>query len=172
MYLSEVPHTNSHNGKTRIGWLLLVATLFVFACGSKQVLAEVDAEAPKILFLNYNISKTDSGIAASFINQIVADGKVKGYVPTFFEQKIGTFEVVQQDEKKRPIQQHFVENPLTPNLEAINDNGEFERHQMDFDKAQLSLRLPLYKATKFVTLRYWNQETQAQTLLTTQIILP
>lgn len=79
-------------------------------------------------------------------------GKVKAK-PDINPSHDSDWECDQMDSSKNILQRTYIANPFQYQAEYINDNNELETRTIELDSAQISLRLQLYKNSKFVTLR-------------------
>ena len=81
-------------------------------------------ETPKILFVNYKISKgPDKSIQVELINTIVANGTFKNTDEGLPSQNKGDYVCLQLDSEGGIIDQLPVSNPLIKNIEHVNDEG-------------------------------------------------
>tara|TARA_R110002096_G_scaffold116562_2_gene252468 strand:- start:1516 stop:1989 length:474 start_codon:yes stop_codon:yes gene_type:complete len=136
----------------------MISTLLVIisiSCGAKKsspqenVILEIN---PKLIFLNYSISKKENGEKnIQFINQIVTDGKLKSNGVIFVKNpKKGDLKCTQLDENSNELQNLFIENPLTKMIEFVNDSLSFEKKNVNLENNELSLRLQLHNKTKSI----------------------
>jgi hypothetical protein len=127
----------------------------MFACGIKKnkpqdnEIAELN---PKLIFLNYSITKNENGEKSiKFINQIVADGKLKNISKNFIKNPaIGDLKCSQLDQNSKELQILFIENPLEQVIEFVNDSLSFEKKSVILEKNEISLRLQLHSKTKSI----------------------
>ena len=107
---------------------------------------------PKLIFLNYSISKKENGKKnIQFINQIVTDGKLKSNSVIFVKKpKKGDLKCTQIDKNSNELQSLFIENPLVKLIEFVNDSLRFEKKNVNLENNELSLRLQLHTKTKSI----------------------
>ena len=127
----------------------------IIACGSKQFAVqenEIPKINPKLIFLNYSISKNENGEKnIKFINQIVTDGKLKSNSMNFLkEPSIGDLKCTQLDKSSNELQILFIENPLKKVIEFVNDSLNFEKKTVNLKNNELSLRLQLNSKTESI----------------------
>jgi len=107
---------------------------------------------PKILFLNYQISRdsTKTNYNAQLINMILKDGTIK-------EDQI--------------INHCHIPNPLDKSVEYVNDARQLEQKMIHLDSAQFSVRLQIEPGASSILLnRFIGNETEAKLLLKTPIL--
>jgi hypothetical protein len=143
---------NSSKILKSIGPFLLF--ILLIACASKQPVIingpEIE-EHPKLLFINYMISKTAEGEKnIKLINQIITDGNLKKLNKTSDEKSFGDLECTTLDKDLNQIGTHLIKNPLKKIIEYINDLGNFEKKILDLDSAQFSIRLQLQTNVKYI----------------------
>lgn len=154
--------------------LLFIGLTSYVSCGMKaqQLTSEVNQEqGPKLLFLNYSISKTNSGKKdVSFINKVIADGRLKDMSNKQPLSGLEDITCIQFDKNKVAVEQTYVKNPLKPVVEYVNDDGELEKRQLDLDTAQFSIKLQLDARTSYITLFLMDTSGAPSTeLITTSI---
>ena len=147
-----------------------------FSCASKKnkVANETDIETlpPKIVFLNYTISKDSNGKKhIRFINKIITDGKLKNNSDTYFKTgTVGDLKCSQLDKDSVAIKTIIIENPLSKTIEYLNDSLIFESRKMELNRAPLSLRLSLYDQTKYISIAEITDSLQnSRPLITTKL---
>ncbi|MFI1745331.1 hypothetical protein [Thalassobellus sediminis] len=135
--------------------ILLLIALLGMTCGIKKSIAQEDVTQdinPKLLFLNYTISKDEnSKKSIQFINKIVTDGIAKSnsnkYIKT---SRIGDLKCFQLDKDSIEINHVIIRNPLSKTIESVNDSLIFENTNIILNKAPISLRLQLHNKTKLI----------------------
>ncbi|PKQ43517.1 hypothetical protein [Confluentibacter flavum] len=138
-------------------YLLLIALLALqISCASKKTI-EVnetinEAIPPKLIFLNYTISKDANGNKhIQFINKIITDGKLKNNTETYLKTSaVGDLKCTQLDKDSIEIKTVIIENPLSKIIEYVNDSLIFESKKIELNRAPLSLRLALHDKTKYI----------------------
>ena len=143
--------------KTHIHIFLLIVLLALqISCASKKNVAVnetiIEELPPKLIFLNYTISKDDHGNKhIQFINKIIADGKLKNNTETYLKTgAVGDLKCSQLDKDSLEIKTVIIENPLSKIIEYVNDSLIFESKKIELNRAPLSLRLPLHDKTKYI----------------------
>ena len=141
---------------------LFLLMILVIACASKQQVLENEAETeqqPKLLFLNYTISKSDNDKKTiSLINQKITDGALKKTTKPNYKTSFGDLECITLDKNLNQIEAHSIKNPLTKIVEYINDLGNFEKKLIELDSAQFSIRLQLDSKVKYLRISELTQE--------------
>jgi hypothetical protein len=139
--------------KVKIIFALLLLEVFT-SCALKKNASENTTEDinPKIIFLNYTISKEKYGKKnIQLINKIITDGKLKNNSNNYL--KIGSIEDLkcsQLNKDSIEIEHVFIKNPLSKIVEYVNDSLIFENKKLELKSAALSLRLQLNSKTKFI----------------------
>lgn len=158
--------------------IFFLATLVMLqiSCASKKnkVINEtvIETPPPKIVFLNYTISKDDNGNKhIQFINKIITEGKLKNNSDTYFKTgTVGDLKCSQLDKDSVAIKTIIIKNPLSKTIEYLNDSLNFESKKMELNRAPLSLRLPLYDQTKYISIAEITDSLQhSQHLITTKL---
>lgn len=136
--------------------MLYFTVLLMMACASKKNIETkpiTEESHPKLLFLNYIISKSELGKSVSFVNKLITDGKLKANGNTYLEKGlVGDLKCSQLNADSIEISHVYVKNPLSKTIEYINDSLTFENKHLELDKAALSLKLQLDTRTKFITI--------------------
>lgn len=127
------------------------------SCGTKKSSVQegaIEEINPKLLFLNYTISKDKSDKKSiQFINKIIADGKAKSNSNKYFNTgKVGDLKCAQLDKDSTEINHVIIKNPLLKTIESLNDSLIFENKNIILNKAPISLRLQLNSKTKLIVI--------------------
>ncbi|MFI1771787.1 hypothetical protein [Thalassobellus citreus] len=135
--------------------ILLLIVLLVMSCGTKKSITQKDVTQeinPKLLFLNYTISKDKNGKKSiQFINKIVTEGKAKPNSNKHIKTgRIGDLKCFQLDKDSTEINHVIIKNPLSKTIESVNDSLIFENKNVILNKAPISLRLQLHNKTKLI----------------------
>lgn len=153
-----------------IQMLLLIGFTSFFSCDMKaqQLTSEINkVEAPKLLFLNYNITKDSSGKKVlSYMNKVIVDGRLKDLSnrqPLYGD---GDIKCIQLDKNKVALELTYIKNPLKPIVEYVNDNGELEKRQLELESAQIPIKLQLNERTAYIQLLLIDAFGKASTELT------
>ena len=82
--------------------------LIITSCGSNKSIQQVDVQAeanPKLIFLNYTISKTGDGFKqVQFINKRITEGRLKKATTNYLNSgKIGDLKCAQLDKQSNEI---------------------------------------------------------------------
>lgn len=153
--------------------LLLVILSLFNACGSYKITEPSQASietSSSIIFLSYSIKKNSNGSRnIQFINKITKKGKVKN-INSNEPGVSGDLVCVQLDKKLNILQRIIIKDPLTKNIEFINDSGVFQRKQIILDSIKFSIRLQLNPHAKFISISdYSTFENEEKLLIKTQI---
>ncbi|WP_370477895.1 hypothetical protein [Tamlana flava] len=155
--------------------LLMFVLLDVASCGSKRSIPQADAQTeanPKIIFLNYTISKSDDGHKqALLLNKTITDGKLKKASSNYINSgEIGDLKCIQLDKQSKELQVVTIKNPLSKIVEFVNDSLIFERKQIDLENVTLSLRLQLNTKAKYIVIsEIVDSLKQSKTLAKTEL---
>jgi hypothetical protein len=151
---------------------LLLVLIVVISCAVKKEAIQNDAEItfqPKLLFLNYEISKTDNGAKKiELISQKITEGKLKKTTKKNYETRLGDLECITLDKNLNQIGSYAVKNPLKKIMEYINDLGNFEKKIFELDSAQFSIRLQLQSDVKYIRI-YELTKTGLKEHITTEL---
>jgi len=132
---------------------IFMALLIISCVSKKSAVAETNTEDkhPKLIFLNYSISKGKNGKKSiALINKIITDGKLKSNNNYRKDGGIGDLKCVQLDDNLEEIEHAIIESPLSKKVEYINDSLIFENKTIDLDNTTVSLRLQLHRKTKSI----------------------
>ncbi|MBU3821210.1 hypothetical protein KO566_03985 [Flavobacteriaceae bacterium XHP0103] len=136
--------------------MALLTFVLSLSCVSKKRVsesAEVQETNPKLIFLNYNISKDENGKKhVAFINKTITDGKLKEGINTKKTGTIGDLKCSQLNKDSIEIQSVIKDNPLVKMIEYVNDSLIFERKKIELNNASLSLRMSLSSRAKFMVI--------------------
>ena len=127
--------------------------IILFSCGIRKNSSqqtELLESNPKLIFLNYTISKNDHGERQmTFLNKIITDGRLKNnrFLKTG---AMGDLKCTQLDKHFNPLQSIIIKNPLSQIIEFVNDSLTFEKKQVNINNRELSLRLQLHSETKSI----------------------
>ena len=156
---------------------LIIATILTvcFSCASKKNLVDEnvnEASPPKLIFLNYSISKDENNNKnIQFINKIIANGKLKSNSSNYLKTgNIGDLKCSQLNKDSVEIASVIIKNPLSKNIEFINDSLIFENKKIALNKASFSIRLQLRSKTTFIAIKEIKDSLQnASTLNITKL---
>ena len=129
--------------------LLCLLVACCFSCNPPKNTYSSDAvkakATPKILFLNYQLSRdsTKTNYSAQLINMILKDGSIKEDQHQHGQAEIDDLEILVLDQNEQTISHHDIPNPLDKTVEYVNDAGQFERKMIHLDSAQFSIRLQI-----------------------------
>lgn len=127
--------------------LLVLCLLIGLASCSSRIAQNTTVSAstaqPKknqIIFLSLELSKAENGIGFDILDTKLVDGKLKRGMPS--ELNIKEYLLFEfQDSEGQTLTTVASENPLSRSVEVANDQGKFERKQVDLDKVSLVLRI-------------------------------
>lgn len=139
----------------------LLLTLFLIGCsvGKKADITPVQKETvtdetPKILFINYKISKAeDHSVDADLINTIIANGTFKNTDEVSQSLNKGDYICLQLDEEGGILDQLRISNPLVKNIEYVNEEGSLEVKTIHLETTDLNIRLQLNPETRYISLQ-------------------
>ena len=129
--------------------------MILLSCVSRQSIITEEPSIktePKLLFLNYEIVKLNDEKNISLINQITADGRLKGKMTSKNNTSIGDLECIVLDKDLNQLEKHSIKNPLKKTVEFINDSGNFEKKILDLDRVQFSIKLQQQPKAKYVVI--------------------
>ncbi|MFV9550072.1 hypothetical protein [Algibacter sp. PT7-4] len=155
--------------KTKYLLLSFILVFLFMSCKSyKNSTNNSIANTPKIIFLNYNISKNLNGTTTiTFINKKIVEGKLKRNDLERLENGVeGDLVFSELNSKSKIINQLLIKNPLIKNIEFVNESRKFQTQVIKLDKTQFSIRLQLKNDTKFITISNFATNN---TLIKTQI---
>ena len=111
--------------------------------GSPDSNASNPEDSPRILFLNYEITRdsVNSTYTAQLINTVVAKGslKIDRTIPN--QPMTGDLELQVLDAAQQIITTIYISNPLDKSVEFVNDTGELQHKMISLNTAQFSVRL-------------------------------
>jgi len=128
---------------------------------------------PKILFLNYQLSRDSTKInySARLINMITKEGTFKEDQLHADQAEIDDLELLVVDRNQQIISHRYIPNPLDKSVEYVNDAGQFERLMIHLDSAQFSVRLQIEAGASSILLnRFTGNESEAELLLKTPVL--
>ena len=155
--------------------LLIMISIMISCHPAKHTYSSDPVETkatPKILFLNYQISRdsTKTNYNAQLINMIIKEGTIKEDQQEMGQAEIHDLELLVRDRNQQIISHHYIPNPLDKSVEYVNDAGQFERQMIHLDSAQFSIRLQIEPDASSILLnRYTGNNTEGTLLLNTQI---
>ncbi|WP_445731539.1 hypothetical protein [Mariniflexile sp.] len=154
--------------------MLSIILTMLFACNSTKTIniETVNEESPpKLVFLNYTISKGDNGKKnIQFINKKITDGKQKSNNNYVEIGGIGDLKCIQLDKDSTKITSVTIKDPLSRRIEFVNDSLIFENKKVELSKTSFSLRLQLHSQTKFIAIKEIIDSLQnTRTLIITKI---
>lgn len=135
---------------------VIVLLLCLVSCASKQQVIAKEPEVvipQKIIFINYLLVKNaQDEKSITLINQIKAEGKLKGKPEKVENPSFGDLEYIFLDKDFKEIEKHALKNPLKKTVEYINDFGKFEKRVLDLDSVQFSIRMQLHPKAKYIVI--------------------
>lgn len=155
--------------------LLIMISIMISCHPAKHTYSSDPVETkatPKILFLNYQISRdsTKTNYNAQLINMIIKEGTIKEDQQEMGQAEIHDLELLVRDRNQQIISHRYIPNPLDKSVEYVNDAGQFERQMIHLDSAQFSIRLQIEPDASSILLnRYTGNNTEGTLLLNTQI---
>ena len=133
--------------------IYFIAFLMVACASQKNIEPKPISQElhPKLLFLNYIISKDETGKSITLVNNIITDGKLKSNGNKYLKKgTIDDLKCSQLNSDSIEISHVYLKNPLFKTIEYINDSLIFENKYLELDRAALSIKLQLENTTKFI----------------------
>ncbi|HLT32261.1 MAG TPA: hypothetical protein VKZ98_00595 [Aquaticitalea sp.] len=138
-----------------------------------QQRSQPNEEEPKLLFINYSVSKNNGGkVDVQFINKIITKGRLKDRSNLRPLVGVGDIECLQLDKNNKVLERSYYSNPLQPIVEYLNDDNELEKRQMQLETAQLAIKLQLNERTETIKLIRMEASGAATELLSISILTP
>lgn len=139
-------------------WIVSLVLMVLISCASKKNNIEKIADndiPPKLIFLNYSISKDENNKKnIQFVSKIVADGKLKTNSSKYMETgRVGDLKCSQLTKDSVEVASIIIKNPLSKNIEFLNDSLIFENKKVDLEKTSFSIRLQLHSKTVFIAIK-------------------
>ncbi|MCL5130131.1 hypothetical protein [Algibacter sp. L4_22] len=132
--------------------------LACISCASKLKITDnqiITESNPKLIFLNYKISKNDSGEKSiQFIDKKIVDGKLRNKSSKYINSgAVGDLVCVQLDNNKKTLSNQIISNPLLKSIEFTTDSLSFKKRRVSIKQTSLNLRIQLNPATKFIRIK-------------------
>ena len=117
--------------KKHITFIVLIFSFL--SCASKQKTVTHIETTPKLIFLNYTIEETTNGSKkVTFINKIIADGKLKKSSNKYINEGVfGDLECNQLDANSNIIQSVIIKNPLIKFVEYVDESKNFQTKKLN-----------------------------------------
>ena len=150
--------------------LLTVSILFFFGGSqfksqSQNVQKASVQSENQISYLFFKINKTSSGLEKiSLVENKIVKGKMKSK-PVFSENEVknGDLLITVTNGRGKEIFKQNIEDPLNPELESFGD--KIERHQLNLNESEFSIRFPFSKEIKSVKIEKFT-DSKRQLLFT------
>lgn len=147
--------------KLRI-FLLAISFLFIVfqACKTRQneTVKIHAAEAPKIAFLNYQITVHDSKAAeVKLIQKQIVEGTIKDRSSSEELVKEGDIKVSQLNRSLLVLGDVHVKNPLQYYAEFADDSGKLSGQEVNLSRADFLVRLQLKPDTRYVSISRYHK---------------
>ncbi len=125
--------------------------MLLISCVSKKNIGD---ETPKLVFLNYIISKTSkNNISVQFISKTKTDGKLKNASNIYTKSgSVNDLKCSQLDKDSSEIESIIIKNPFIKQIEMLSDSLIFENKTVEIRQTPLILRLQLHNKTKFIAI--------------------
>jgi hypothetical protein len=155
--------------------MVLLGLMLCVACVSKKNIVDevvIEDSPPKLIFLNYSISKDENNKKnIQFVSKIVADGKLKTNSSKYMETGgVGDLKCSQLTKDSVEVASIIIKNPLSKNIEFVNDSLIFENKKVDLKKTYFSIRLQLHSKTVFIAIKELTDSLQnSHTLIINKI---
>ena len=149
--------------------IIIICFGLVTSCSVTKESASRDTnldEEPKILFLKYVIKKDANDKIATIQKKVVIrNGYLKPPSPSFQETKPGNLICKQISGKNIELYEVSIGDPLTKDVEYLNEVNTFEKKRIYLDSANVFIRMPLDPKTQYIRL-YRLNDSNSMTLLT------
>jgi len=109
-----------------------------------------DSNSPQVILVIFEITDNGTGAtpSAAILNKQISPGKLKrdyrGNKPAATE---GHFTINFLDKNKKTISSHHVSNPLTENVEYVDDEGQLARKEITHLKKDIAAIFPENRLT-------------------------
>ena len=125
----------------------------------------------QLAFFNYTISKDLNGnLETHFINKTITKGRLKDTSNKKVLSNLGDIMCIQYDKNNFVLERSYINNPLNPIVEYVNDDGDLEKRQLDLDRAEFSIKMQLNELTQSIRLIMIDASGKPSTeLITTSI---
>jgi hypothetical protein len=108
--------------------------------------------APKIIFLNYKISRIhDELVEIIYVNKIITEGKLKDNFTNDFIPQKGDIKLIQMNSRYQPIDSIYIPNPLYKTVEFVNEEHQMVKKTIQLDNTEFNVRMQLNPKTMFIT---------------------
>ncbi len=129
--------------------------LLVWSCGASKTdnaYQITDSGPPKIIFLNYRITKQANNKKRIILSsKRITDGKIKHHhTPT--KSETGDFQCEQIDKSGTILRSQLIKNPFIKTIEYIDNANHLKTNQVHVDNTSLSLRLQLHSETAYIVI--------------------
>ena len=150
------------------------AMLFMVSCKVSDKTTNTSAndkntfESPGIIFLNYSIVKDtiQQEYKIRLINKIITEGNIKGENIILKSPEIDDLEYIVLNKESQVLMRNYIANPLIKTVEYVANNGQLTKKEIQLDSTQFSLRIPLEKTAKFISMeRFTGQDSDNIRLL-------
>lgn len=138
--------------------------MLLFSCGNTKQIKASKAEikqAPKIIFLTYNISKNENGTKIiECISQKTVAGKIKTKASEAINNgKPGDLICMQIDNKSNTLSSILIKDPLNKIVEFSNESMEFQTKTINIDETRFTVRMQLnHNATNITISTFANNK--------------
>ena len=136
---------------SKMTYCILILTLFFLQCACKEHAVVLKSEAvpvvqnssaDKIIFINLNFWKTDTGSdSCKVINTIFADGKLKGDDYHEAYDKDNYYTIILNSCDGKLLYKQDIVNQLDNQMEVFNEGGIIELKKTSFKQREFSMRL-------------------------------
>jgi len=135
--------------------------------GSQSSNESISGDSPRILFLNYEITRDsiNSTYSAQLINTVVAKGSLKKDRTPPIQPVTGDLEFQVLDSKQQIMTTLYIANPLDKSVEFVNDRGELQQKMISLGTAQFSVRLQLEPGAHSALLKRITESNSENTIL-------
>jgi hypothetical protein len=138
-----------------------IVLLLAISCKSNQIDSD---KPPRIVFVNYNITKdSDGNIAINMINKIITEGKLKQDLSHKENVEFGDLKVIQTNNRSKPIRSIIIANPLVKNVEYADASGRLSRKIIELETTKFTIRMQLDPQTKYIIIKQLNDQNKRLT---------
>lgn len=125
---------------------------------------EISNKLPKIIFFNFAIvnDTIQQEFRIQLINKIITEGTIKEKSILSKIPAIDDLEYIVLNKSSKVLQRNYIANPLNKTVEYVTNDGQLAKKNIQLNRTQFLLRIPLDPAAKFISLnRYSGQNTKS-----------
>ena len=110
---------------------------------------------PQIIFLNYSIkrNKSEEEPVIILISKVITEGKIKINNSFTENQKPGDLICFAVNNQLEHVDSIIISDPLNITIEAVNENNELFKKEIELDSNRFSIRMQLTEKTDAIAIR-------------------